>query len=254
VAELDGVWHVERAGGALPPMLGVRKRIRGGRGETLAGPLRMRFDVRGLELRYQAPLVGLVDVLEPDGGGYGGRATWFGVELGRFRLRRIDVTQALKNQLVKHIDEALAMEHNVARMLDSMIATTEDPEIRDELRQHKLETERQIDRMQKRLEAHGESPSTVREAAGVMQALMKSVLDVARTEKAGRNARDAYATEHMEIAAYQLLERVAMRAGDEETAEAARQSRAEEEAMAKKIDARWDTFAELSLQEAGVAG
>jgi ferritin-like metal-binding protein YciE len=253
VAELDGVWHVERAGGALPPMLGVRKRIRGGRGETLAGPLRMRFDVRGRELRYQPPYVGLVDVLEPADGGYDGRATWFGVEVGRFRLRRIDVTQELKNQLVKHIDEALAMEHNVARMLDSMVTTTEDPEIRDELRQHKLETERQIDRMRKRLEAHGESPSTVREAAGVMQALMKSVLDVARTEKAGRNARDAYATEHMEIAAYQLLERVATRAGDEETAEAARESRAEEEAMAKKIDARWDTFAELSLQEAGVA-
>jgi ferritin-like metal-binding protein YciE len=134
-----------------------------------------------------------------------------------------------------------------------MIATTEDPEIRDELREHKLETERQIDRMQQRLEAHGASPSGVREAAGIMQALMKSVLDVARTEKAGRNARDAYATEHMEIAAYQLLERVAERAGDEETAEAARQSRAEEESMAKKIDARWDTFAELSLQEAGVA-
>jgi ferritin-like metal-binding protein YciE len=81
---------------------------------------------------------------------------------------------------------------------------------------------------------------------------MKSVLDVARTEKAGRNARDGYATEAMEIAAYQLLERIAERAGDEATAEAARQSRAEEEAMAKRFEAKWDRFAELSLQEAGV--
>ena len=56
----------------------------------------------------------------------------------------------------------------------------------------------------------------------------------------------------MEIATYQLLERIAQRAGDEETAEAARQSRAEEEAMAKKIEANWDRFAELSLQEAGI--
>ena len=250
---LDGVWTVERSGGALPPMIGVRKRIRGNSGETLAGPVRMPFDVRGNELRYRAPFTGLVDVLAPHPDGWDGRATWFGVEFGRFRLRRIDVTQELKNQLVKHIDEALAMEQGVLRMLDSMIGTTDDPEIKEQLREHRLDTERQIDRMQRRLEANGASPSTVREGVGIVQALMKSVLDVARSEKAGRNARDGYATEHMEIAAYQLLERVAQRAGDEETAQAARQSRAEEEAMAKKIEANWDRFAELSLREAGIA-
>jgi ferritin-like metal-binding protein YciE len=163
------------------------------------------------------------------------------------------VTQELQSQLVKHIDEALAMEQNVLRMLDSMISTTDDPEIKGQLREHKLETEKQADRMQRRLEAHGASPSMVREGVGIMQALMKSVLDVARTEKAGRNARDGYATEAMEIAAYQLLERIAERAGDEATAEAARESRAEEEAMARRIEANWDRFAELSLQEAGVA-
>ena len=57
----------------------------------------------------------------------------------------------------------------------------------------------------------------------------------------------------MEIASYQLLERIAQRAGDEETAVAARESRAEEEKMAAVIEANWDRFAELSLQEAGVA-
>jgi ferritin-like metal-binding protein YciE len=253
VAELDGVWEVERSGGALPPMVGVRKRIHGMHGETLAGPVRMPFDVRGNELRYRAPFMGLVDVLEPEDGGFHGRATWFGVEFGRFRLRRIDVAEELKSQLVKHIDEALAMEQNVLRMLDSMINTTEDPEIRDLFREHKLDTEKQIDRMQQRLDAHGVSPSTVREAAGIAQALMKSVLDLARTEKAARNARDAYATEHLEIAAYELLERIASRAGDEETAAAARQSRAEEAAMAAKLESNWDRFAELALQEAGVA-
>jgi len=251
--ELDGLWTVERAGGALPPMVGVRKRIRGGHGETVAGRLRMSFDVRGRELRYRAPFVGLVDVLEPANGGFHGRATWFGVELGSFRLRRIDVTQELRDQLVKHIDEAVAMEQNVLRMLDSMINTTDDPAIRDALREHKLETEKQADRMQRRLDAHGASPSGIREATGVVQALMKSVLDATRTEKAGRNARDGYATEHMEIAAYQLLERIAERAGDEETAAAARESRQEEEKMAQTYEANWDRFAELSLQEAGVA-
>jgi ferritin-like metal-binding protein YciE len=107
--------------------------------------------------------------------------------------------------------------------------------------------------MRQRLEARGESPSTVREATGVMGALMKGVVDMVQQEKAGRNARDGYATEHLEIASYQLLERVATMAGDEETAEAARQNRADEEAMAQKIAAEWDKFARLSLLESGVA-
>jgi ferritin-like metal-binding protein YciE len=159
----------------------------------------------------------------------------------------------LKDQLTKHIDEAIAMEQDVLRMLDSMIETTDDDEIKGELREHKLETERQSERLRERLEAHGSQPSLVREAGGVMGALMKSVVDVARTEKAGRNARDGYATEHMEIASYQLLERIALRAGDEQTAQVARQNREDEEAMAKRLEAHWDRFADLSLADAGVA-
>jgi ferritin-like metal-binding protein YciE len=252
VSELDGVWAVERASGALPPLYGMRKRIRGERGETIAGPLRFGFEVRGRELRYRAPLVGLVDVLERDGPGFRGRATLYGVQIGEFNLRRMEMAETLKEQLIKHIDEALAMEQNVLRMLESMIDETEDPEIKQELRQHRVETETHADRMRRRLEAHGATPSRVREAGGFLGGLMKGVVDKARGESAGRNARDGYATEHLEIASYELLERVAQRAGDEETAEAARENRADEEAMAKKIAANWDTFAELSLEEAGV--
>ena len=86
---LDGVWTVERVGGALPPMTRVRKRIDGTSGVTVAGLLRMRFDVRGNELRYRAPFIGVVDVLEPAGEGWSGRATWFGREFGRFRMARV---------------------------------------------------------------------------------------------------------------------------------------------------------------------
>jgi hypothetical protein len=87
VAGLDGVWNVKRTGGLLPPLLGVRKRIGDGRGETTLGPLRFPFDVVGLSLRYRSPLGGLVDELEPDGLGFRGRATFRGRELGRFVLR-----------------------------------------------------------------------------------------------------------------------------------------------------------------------
>jgi ferritin-like metal-binding protein YciE len=157
-------------------------------------------------------------------------------------------------QLVKHIDEAYAMEQNVLRMLDRMIETSEDAAMKQHLQQHKHETEQQAVRLKARLEAHDASPSMVKEATGIVGALMKGVLDMARGEKAGRNARDGFATEHMEIASYELLERVARRAGDEETAQVARVNRLEEEAMAEKIAQSWDKAAELSLREAGVEG
>jgi ferritin-like metal-binding protein YciE len=163
------------------------------------------------------------------------------------------VAESLKDLLKQHLDEAIAMEQNVLQMLDSMVATTDDPELKEGFRQHKLETERQSDRLRERLEAHGGEPSMIREAGGMLGALMKGVVDMARGEKAGRNARDGYATEHMEIAAYELLERVATRAGDEETADVARLNRAEEEAMARRIEANWDRFVDLSLREEGVA-
>jgi len=160
---------------------------------------------------------------------------------------------SINDQLVKHIDEAIAMEENVKRMLDGMIQTLDDPQVIDLLEHHKAETEQHSQRLRRRLEAHGASPSVIREVGGIIGALAKLPLDLVRSEKAGRNARDAYATEYTEIAAYQLLERIAVRAGDEETAEVARENRAEEEAMAAKLDEHWDTFAEMSLREEGAA-
>ena len=89
MAELDGVWDVRRLGGALPPLAGVHKRIAGDRGETRVGPLvGFPFTVRGLELHYRFPFSGVVDVLEPDGDGFRGRATYRGRQLGRFAMRR----------------------------------------------------------------------------------------------------------------------------------------------------------------------
>ena len=257
MAELDGVWNVKRLGGFLPPLAGVRKRIDGARGETtVRGLPGVGFTVVGLSLRYHAPFHDFVDELEPRGDGYVGRATFQGRTFGRFALERVSdrggLMSDLNEQLNKHIDEAYAMEQNVLRMLDGMIETTEHEEIKSDLREHKLETEQHADRLKSRLEARGGSPSLVREGAGIMGALMKTVVDMVRQGKAGRNARDGYSTEHLEIAAYQLLERVAERAGDTETAEVARQTRADEEAMAKKIEGHWDAFAELSLEEEGV--
>jgi ferritin-like metal-binding protein YciE len=74
------------------------------------------------------------------------------------------------------------MERAVLRMLAGMIETTEERELKEELRQHKLETERHAARMQQRLEAHSATPSVVKGAGGIARALIKSVVDRVRGE------------------------------------------------------------------------
>ena len=87
VADLDGVWIVERVSGLLPPMPGVGKRISGSSGETRLRRLPgVPFEVDGLVLRYRRPLAGVLDILEPDGNGYLGRTMFRGRQLGRFRM------------------------------------------------------------------------------------------------------------------------------------------------------------------------
>jgi ferritin-like metal-binding protein YciE len=158
----------------------------------------------------------------------------------------------LKEKLADYVEDAHAMEQNDLKMIDSMISTTDDPQMKEMLENHKRETEEHERRLRARLDAMGRGTSARKQAQAVGAALLKGVGDVAKGDKAGKNARDGYTAEHMEIAAYQLLERLAKKAGDTDTAEVARQNRSDEEQMARRIDASWDRSLELTLEENGI--
>ena len=159
----------------------------------------------------------------------------------------------LQQKLADYVEDAHAMEQNDLKMLDSMISTTDDPQMREMIENHREETEEHERRLRERLDAMGRGTSVRKQAQAVGAALLKSVGDQARGDKAGKNARDGYMAEHMEIASYQLLERLAEKAGDTETAEVARRNRADEEEMARRIDASWDRTLELTLEENNIS-
>ena len=158
----------------------------------------------------------------------------------------------LREKLADYVEDAHAMEQNDLKMLDSIISTTDDPQVKEMVQNHKRETEDHERRLRERLEALGRGTSTRKQAQAVGAALLKGVGDKARGDKAGKNARDGYTAEHLEIAAYQLLERLAKKAGDTETAEIARQNRSDEEHMARRIDQSWDRTLDLTLEENGI--
>ena len=92
----DGLWRVERTGGLLPPMIGVRKDVRGGRGETRFGLLPLRWPFRledragHVALIYDPPFSLWVDEIRPEKTDvWIGTATLAGRPVGRFRLVRM---------------------------------------------------------------------------------------------------------------------------------------------------------------------
>jgi ferritin-like metal-binding protein YciE len=159
-------------------------------------------------------------------------------------------TDAGRDKLIGYIKDAIAMEQNVERQLDTMVETTDDARLRERFDRHREETRAQADRLRAALEGHGESESTLKDVAGKAGAAMKGMLDTTRSDEIGKNVRDAYVTEHAEIAAHWLLERTAGLVGDERTAEVARANLREEEEMAQFLDGCWE-LAERSLQEVG---
>ena len=67
----------------------------------------------------------------------------------------------------------------------------------------------------------------------------------------GKLAAHAFSYEHMELAAYELLRRIAQRAGDEPVRVMAERIGADERAMADRIGERWDRAVDASLREKG---
>ena len=88
---------------------------------------------------------------------------------------------------------------------------------------------------------------TAQDAVGQMLALAKAPLDIVRgsggEEKVLKNAKDACATEALEIATYIALEHLARAARDTQTAELAASIRGDEEAMLEAIQAELPALA-----------
>ena len=149
-------------------------------------------------------------------------------------------------KIVQYLDEAHASELALVRVLQSQIAMTPRGSYRTGLETHLDETRGHADRVERRIDALGRGGNPLQLVNGIAQsvagqalALAKSPLDLLRgsggEEKVLKNAKDAAATEALEIATYSAIERLAASVGDEETARLATSIRADEEKMLERI-------------------
>jgi ferritin-like metal-binding protein YciE len=155
----------------------------------------------------------------------------------------------LDTKLHDYLHDAHAMEKSVLRQLGSLMGTTKDAQLQAALEQHRGVTKQQIARLEERLEAHNEDPSSPADMGAEFTAFFRALANILRSDKPVRNAKDVFVTEHLEIAAYEALERLALSARDPETARVARENRAEEEEMARTVSESWDRVVDEMLAE-----
>ena len=158
-----------------------------------------------------------------------------------------------KDHLLLHLKEAHALEQTSLRMTQAATKATDDPQLRELFEHHHEETEEHERLIRERLEAHEESPSKLKDVGARFAAVGKGATAVVGSDTPGRLARDGYVQEHAEIAAYELLCRVAEKAEDGETLEVARRILENERQTAEKFERIWDHAVGLSLAQASAS-
>jgi ferritin-like metal-binding protein YciE len=159
----------------------------------------------------------------------------------------------LREQLKKYLSDAHAIEAQAIGLLDKGSDIAGDPELARVYAEHLEETRDQQALVRARLEALGGSPTTLKDAGLRVGALNWGGFFAAQPDTPGKLAAFAFAFEHLEIASYEELKRVAQRAGDPETVAVADRILVQEREAATKVAAHWDRAVDASLRAVGVA-
>jgi ferritin-like metal-binding protein YciE len=154
-----------------------------------------------------------------------------------------------ESELVKYLSEAHAMEKQALALLSRGAEIVGDEEVAGIFRAHELQTKEHVRYVAERLEAHGESPSRLKDVAMHAGGLGLGMIAQAVPDTPIRLATVAFAFENLEIAAYQVLRDIAGRAGDAETSEVIDRILEQEEAAAELVAGAIPRVVELALGE-----
>ena len=118
--------------------------------------------------------------------------------------------------------------------------------------EHLVQTHAHRATVERLLDARGGKPNAVKDAALRLGSLNWGAFFAAQPDTPAKLAGFAHAFEFLEVGAYSLLARVAVRADDAEVANAANAIAGEERAAADRIAATFDGAVDASLRDLGV--
>jgi ferritin-like metal-binding protein YciE len=153
----------------------------------------------------------------------------------------------LQERLVTYLADAHALEQQSIGLLQRAVDVAGASDLEAAYRAHLEESRGHLERIEGRLEALDAGPSVVKDAAMRLGAMNWATFFKAHPDTPGKVAAFAYAFEHLEMAGYEQLLRVAELAGDDDTTMLAQTILAEERAAAAAIASEWDTAARASL-------
>jgi ferritin-like metal-binding protein YciE len=159
----------------------------------------------------------------------------------------------LASQLHKYLGDAHAIEKQSEKLLDKATDLAGSPALEAAYDDHLSETRQQLELVEARLAALGDSPSRIKDAALRLGALNWGGFFAAQPDTPAKLAAFAYAVEHLEIGGYEMLKRVARRAGDGETEQLAERILSQEREAAEKVHSLFDQALSASLHEQGLS-
>ncbi len=155
--------------------------------------------------------------------------------------------EATEKLLLDHLRDVHAIEEQALKQLERACKLARDDEAKGIYRDHLGESEEHERLIRERLEAYELKPSAVKDLTMRSGAIgIRQLADIA-PDTPVKLAMHFYAFEHLEIAAYEVLKRLASEAGDDETAEVARCILEQECAAAERIAGTFDSSVEQLL-------
>ncbi|HWT94576.1 MAG TPA: DUF892 family protein [Solirubrobacteraceae bacterium] len=158
----------------------------------------------------------------------------------------------IQEELVKYLRDAHALEAQALQLMENGPQIAEFDPLAELFRIHLEETKEHQRLVDERLAAHDAGPSRIQAGALRLGALNIGGFFKAQPDTPDKLAGFAYAFEALEVGCYELLMRVARRAGDEETAAMAERIRDQEQATAVRLTGVWDAAVDAALAKVGV--
>jgi len=156
-------------------------------------------------------------------------------------------------QLGNYLADAFAIESQALQLLEQGREIAGESELSKVFSDHLEETRSQQAAVRARIEARDERPSRFKSVLLRIGGVNLGAFFGAQPDTPAKLAGFAFAFEHLEIAAYEQLLRVARRAGDDETARIAERIVGEERAAAAAIRARFEATVDAALRAQGLS-